>query len=165
MTLTIGAMKQNKAGFTLVEILLVLIIMGIVVALTAPNLSKGYLRFQLNKTSDDLQSVSRWAQAMAIGQQRVYALSFADDHRSYRLVREEVIDGENDGQDNFGPVPGALGAVHTIPQAVRLDTSEDRIQFYSDGTIGPATLQLTAPGQKTVLSSMAVRGMMVKGNE
>ena len=79
-------MKANKA-FTLVEILLVVIIIGIVLALAAPNFSKGYSRFQLNKTADDLLSVSRWAQAMAIGQERVFALSFSNDRRSYGLVR------------------------------------------------------------------------------
>ncbi len=151
-------MKRNNA-FTLIEILLVLIITGIVLALAAPNFSKGYSRFQLSKTVSDLLQCSRWAQAMAIGQERIYALSFADDRRSYGLVRA-VINEETESQDSFEPVKGPLGQMHTVPDIINLDTSQDRIEFYPDGTIDSATIQLESSGQKTELTSRQVRGMM-----
>jgi len=172
-------MKVNSA-FTLVEILLVVIIIGIVLALAAPNFSKGYSRFQLNRTADDLLKVSRWAQAMAIGQERIYALSFSGDRRSYSLVRAKVpLQNEETGnieesevQDSFEPVNGTLGRMHPVPDAIRLVMTQpydskgtgniDRIEFYPDGTIDPATIQLASPDQKTVLSSSQVRGMMMK---
>jgi prepilin-type N-terminal cleavage/methylation domain-containing protein len=162
----IGETKVNNA-FTLVEILLVTIITGIVLALAAPNFSKGYSRFQLNKTTDDLLMYSRWAQAMAIGQERIYALSFSKDQRSYSLTRVAA-----DDQDSFEPVKGTLGRMHPVPDAIRLVMAQpydskgtgsiDRIEFYPDGTIDPATIQLVSPEQKTVLSSVQVRGMMTK---
>jgi prepilin-type N-terminal cleavage/methylation domain-containing protein len=157
-------MKANNA-FTLIEIMLVVIIIGIVLAMAAPNFSKGYSRFQLKSTADDLLSVSRWAQAMAIGQERIYALSFSSDHRSYKLMRVKS-DDENDVQeDSFEPVNGTLGRMHTIPDTIRLDTQDERIEFYPDGTIDPATIQLDSPDQKTVLSSTEVLGMMTKVND
>ncbi len=159
---TIGKTKANNA-FTLVEILLVVVIIGIVLALAAPNFSKGYSRFQLNKTADDLLSVSRWAKAMAIGQERIYALSFSNDRRSYGLARVKINE-ETDNQDSFEPVNGALGRMHPIPDVIRLDTQGDRIKFYPDGTIDPATIQLASPDQKTVLTSSQVRGMMTKAD-
>jgi len=170
MILLIGATKKNKIhqgvdGFTLVEILMVVIIVGIVLALAAPNFSKGYSRFELDKTADDLLSVSRWAQAMAIGQERTYALSFSEDRRSYGLARA-IINEQTGEQSSFEPVNGSLGRMHKIPDTVQIDLNEDRIEFYPDGTIDPATIQLNSPEQKTVLSSSQVRGMMTKvGNE
>jgi len=167
----IGAAKASKAdlgsgGFTLIEILLVTIIMGIVLVLAVPNFFKGYTRFQINKTSDDLLTVSRWAQAMAIGQERMYALSFSGDRRSYNLVRVKVpLSNEAagiDGQDSFEPVKGTLGRMHTIPDAIHMDTDKDRIEFHPDGTIDPVTIRLATPEQKTVISSTEVRGMMTK---
>jgi len=164
----IGETKLNKA-FTFIEILLVVIIVGIVLALAAPNFSNGYSHFQLNKTADDLLSVSRWAQAMAVGQERIYALSFSDDRHSYSLVRTKTllqnegtgnIDDLND-QDTFEPVNGTLGRMHTIPDTIHLDT-QDRIRFYPDGTIDSATIELASSDQQIIISSAQVRGMMTK---
>ena len=168
MILPIGETKLNKA-FTLIEILLVVIIVGIVLGLAAPNFSSGYSHFQLNKTADDLLSVSRWAQAMAVGQERTYALSFSDDRHSYILVRTKIplqnegtgnIDDSND-QDTFEPVNGTLGRMHTIPDTIHLDT-QDRIEFYPDGTIDSATIELASSDQQITISSAKVRGMMTK---
>jgi len=156
----IGGTKKNN-GFTLIEILLVLVIVGIVLALAAPNFSKGYSRFQLRTTADDLLSISRWAQAMAIGQQRIYALSFSGDRFSYNLEFVQDTGQEND-QYNFRPVNGALGRMHKIPDAIQLVADIDRIKFYPDGTIDAANIQLISPEQKTVLSTTDVRGMMTR---
>ena len=156
----IGGTKKNS-GFTLIEILLAIIIVGIVLALAAPNFSKGYARFQLNKTADDLLNISRWAQAMAIGQGRIYALTFSGDRRFYGLVRTQVSE-DGGGQVSFGPVNGLLGRMHKVPDTIRLDTKDDRIEFYPDGTIDPASIQLASSEQKTVLSSSQARGMMTK---
>lgn len=156
----IGEVKQNN-GFTLIEMLLVVLIVGIVLALSAPNFSKGYSRFQLKNTADDLLSMSRWAQAMAIGQERSYALSFSFDRHSYDLESATV--NEESGEENgFEPVKGNLGRMHKIPDTIHLDTDKDRIRFYPDGTIDEATIQLNSPEQKEVLSSTQVRGMMTK---
>jgi len=160
MILPIGEMSKSKA-FSLVEILLVLIIIGIVVALAAPNFSKGYAHFQLDKTADDLLSVSRWAQAMSMGQERVYALSFSQDHRSYNLVCEKS-DEDNVGEDVFEPVKGALGRMHVIPDTIRFETQADRIKFYPDGTIDRAEIKLESSNQEIKLSSALMRGLMTK---
>ena len=159
----IGETKKNDA-FTLVEILLVITIAGVILALAAPNFSKGYSRFELNKTADDLVGVSRWAQAMAIGQERVYVLSFSDDRRSYGLVRSKSDEGSSD-QEDFEPVNGALGRIHTVPEAVHLDSDEDRIEFHPDGTIDGAAIHLKDQEQKILLTSADVRGMMIKVND
>ena len=175
----IGKMKANSA-FTLIEIMLVVIIVGIILAISAPNFSKGYSRFQINKTADDLLDVSRWAQAMAIGQQRIYALSFSQNRRYYNLVfvkdplQNEAagsIDETND-HVSFEPVKGNLGRMHKIPDAIHLVMTQpygsrgtgdiDHIEFFPDGTLGSATIQLNSSDQKAELSTTAVRGMMTK---
>ena len=163
-------MKPNNA-FTLVEILLVIIIAGVILALAVPNFSKGYSRFQVNKTADDLLDCSRWAQAMAIGQGRIYALSFSGDHHSYGFVRAKLNDEINDqvtdvidDKDNFEPVRGTLGKIHVIPDLVTLDTQNDRVEFYPDGTIDSAVIKLTSSDKKIELSTAVVRGMMTKVN-
>ncbi|MBF0503698.1 MAG: prepilin-type N-terminal cleavage/methylation domain-containing protein [Candidatus Omnitrophica bacterium] len=162
-------MRVNKA-FSLVEMLLAVIIVGIILALAVPNFSSGYARFQLNKTADDLLGISRWAQAMAIGQERIYVLSFSNDRRSYSLVcakaalqNDETWNIEKESYpDSFEPVKGALGRMHIIPDGVNLDTQDDRIEFYPDGMIDRAVIELDSPLQKIVLSSVLVRGVLMK---
>jgi len=160
----IGKMKANNA-FTLIEILMVVIVIGIFLGLAAPNFSKGYSRFQLDHTADDLLTASRWAQAMAIGQERIYALSITGDHRSYGLVRAKSNDGtidDTNDPDNFEPVNGPLGRMHQLPEPLRLDPQKDLIEFHPDGTIDPAVIQLSSSEQKITLSSIEMRGMMTK---
>ena len=159
----IGKKKASKA-FTLIEILLVIVITGIIGVLAVPSFSQGYARFQLKKTTDDLLGSSRWAQAMAMGQARVYALSFSPDHRSYALQRAFAED-DIENQGRFEAVRGSLGRRHAIPNGLKLRTKSDRVVFYPDGTIDPASIELDALRQKTVISSAVIRGMMIRTDE
>ena len=52
---------NEKFGFTLVEILLVLLIIGIIAGLSIPNVSRTYTTFLLNRTTNDLSSLIRYA--------------------------------------------------------------------------------------------------------
>jgi prepilin-type N-terminal cleavage/methylation domain-containing protein len=159
----IGKKKVNSA-FTLIEILLVIVIAGIIGVLAVPSFSRGYARYQLKKTTEDLLGVSRWAQAMAMGQARVYALSFSPDHRYYGLQRARSND-EIENQDDFEAVGGSLGRMHAIPDGLKLHTKENRIEFYPDGTIDPVSIELDTLRQKKVISSAVIRGMMIETDD
>ena len=166
----IGKMKPNNA-FTLIEIMLVIIIIGITAAVAFPNFSKNFGRLQIQKTADDLLGLSRWAQAMAIGQKRAYVLSFADDRGSYSLKREIMSDNPDD-KGHMEPVNGSLGRPHHVPESIHLGMKLDfslsdkenanSIEFYPDGTIDKAEIQMQGPSEKIILSTAKVRGMMVK---
>ena len=157
MTLIIGKAKVNNA-FTLIEIILVLVITAVILAMALPNFSRSYSQFQLRQSVDDLLVTSRWAQAMAMGQRRVYALSFAQDRRSYRLLLSDL--DESGQQKDFQQISGQIGRMHLVPPDIHLNVQADRIQFYSDGTIDPATVELASSRGKKTLSSAVVRGLL-----
>ncbi len=159
--------NKNNSAFSLIEILVVVIIVGIVVALAAPNFTKSYSRFQLHKTADDLLNISRWAQAMAMGRQRIYALAFSDENHAYRIecstLNEESNTEADSGEETvFEPVNGLLGRKHVIPAGVSLDMQQEHIAFYPDGTMDPVNIQLNSAEQQIELSTSDVRGMMTK---
>jgi type II secretion system protein H len=154
-------MMMSRIGFTLIEILLVLVIMGIVLALAVPDMSKAYQHLQLNKTSEDLLDLSRWAQAMAMQQGRIYALAFSGNRRSYKIERTQTTDDEED-QADLEPVQGAAGKMHDIPDAVHLETMNATVNFYPDGSVDPTDIRLNTSSQKTVLSSTVLRGTMIE---
>ncbi len=53
-------------GFTLVEILLVVVIMAVIAVLAVPNFSRTYAGIELHKTADDLAYRMRYVQSYAI---------------------------------------------------------------------------------------------------
>ncbi|MDE2028925.1 MAG: prepilin-type N-terminal cleavage/methylation domain-containing protein [Candidatus Omnitrophica bacterium] len=156
-------MKKNKA-FTLIEVLLVLVLMGIILGIAAPNFSKGYSDFQLKRTVDDLMDISRWAQAMAVSRGHSLALVFSEDRRSYD-VQQVLVNEETSEESGFKAVPGPLGRKHYIPGSVNLETNRRSIKFYSDGLIDPATVHLGSKKQTITLSSAVVIGRMTRVNE
>lgn len=158
----IGVTKASK-GFSLIELSLVIIIIGIALALAVPNFSKGYDRFLLNNTADDLLRMSRWAQAMAIGQGRIYALFFSHGQHAYAIRRART--NEMDDQDSFEPVKGMIGHEHELALGIELDSGLNQIDFYPDGTIDPTKIQLKTSAQTIILSTAEVRGMMTKVND
>ena len=160
MMLPTGAMKANK-GFSLIEIILVLIIAGIILAISVPNFSKQYSRFQLTQAVDDWLSISRWAQAMAIGQQRIYSISFSKDHRSYCLMREKL-NKNNENLVDVESVNGLLGRKHFLAKALKLNVSVDQVKFYPDASIDPIEIQFISDQGKSVVSSSKLRGMMME---
>lgn len=156
-------MKILNKAFTLLEILLVIIVIGVILGLAAPNFTKGFSRFELDETSEDILSTSRWAQAMAISQQRIYALAFTEDRRSYNLVLAKT-DADTGAQDGYEPLKSSLGRLHKISDSIKLRSELNYIQFYPDGTMDETTIELSSLDKKLTLSTTAVRGMMTKVN-
>ncbi len=162
MMLRIGKAKINKA-FTLIEIILVVLITSILLVMALPNFAQGYGKIHLRQVSEDLLNVARWSQGMAMAQQRIYRLSFSDDHHGYEMTRSS----DEDNQSGiFEKVKGTLGRKHRLPADVSVNIPESSINFYPDGTIDPVTIELISPTKKTVLSSAVMRGvLMVVDNE
>ena len=153
-------MSWNRyKGFTLIEIILVIILIAVVLAMALPNFIPGYGHFRLRQIAEDVVNSARWAQAMAMGQRCIYVLSFSDDRRSYGIMR---VSGDEDGKRyTFEPVKGLAGRPHTVPVDIHLNTHQSYIQFYPDGTIDPATIELISVGRTVVLSSAIMRGVLM----
>ena len=154
-------MRMPRAAFTLVEIVLVIIIMAVVMAMTLPNFSTVYHSQELKEIAQDLQDKARWAQVMAMGRRRIYALSFTFQPDSYRVVSAPM----DSDQPVFSAVAGSAGRAHVLPNGVRLSASKDRIEFFPDATIDSASIELQAHGKKVTLSSMAKAGVFQVVND
>lgn len=113
-----------SAGFTLIELIVVLAIMGLVVALASPRLHRALPKAELAASAGELAAALRHTRARAIAQGRPAAL---------------VVDI---GAARYGPA-GAPG--HPLPKGVEveIETAADAIDpvarraamtFYADGT-------------------------------
>ncbi len=151
MTSPTGRPTRNKGGegFTLIEIILVLGITAIIAALALPNFFQKHGSVRLRHISGDLVNKARWAQAMAMGQQCTYTLSFSNDRSSYRIMRGQEI------------LTGAVGRRVALHEDIHLETQKDDLRFYPDGTLDAAEIKLLSGGRKIVLSSGVAPGALV----
>ena len=139
-------------GFTLLELVLVLMVLALVLAAAAPSLA-GWNRGQrLQNSADRLLSAARWARSEAIATAMPHQLEINASAGIYRVSRRE-------GQE-WVPAPGEFGRDMAVPAGLSMELSrEDQsmtpaIDFYPNGRISPATIELSADwGEVIVIAS------------
>ena len=95
-------MRIDKgAGFTLIEVILVVLILSVIAGLTIPRFSSTYNRFILQKSVEDLAYIMRYAQSRAITKNRVIRLEFDSTLSQYWLTQAEPHQIKEDPMDQF----------------------------------------------------------------
>ena len=163
MMLTIGKANRDSKAFTLIEIILVVVILAIVLAIAVPSFTGKFKGLHLQQTVDDLRTCSRWAQAMAVGEHRIYAVAFDKERKSYSILRSA--EDETSVTGEFGPVPSSLGRRRMIPEDVQLKVQSDRLHFYPDGTIDPGTIEVLSGEKRITLTSTLIRGSLIVNDQ
>lgn len=93
--------NREQAGFTLLEVLVVLVLVSVITAVAAPAVGKGVQTLRLQKAARHVAAALRLARVRAIRQQEVYFVSFdreqgrvtiasgdLHDQRSFDLPRD-----------------------------------------------------------------------------
>jgi len=82
--------KKNVSGFTLIEIVLVVIIIGIIVAMAIPNFSRTYDNMRLKQTVDRVSYLMKYAQARAIAKSRDHRLEYDPEQKTFWVTQSSV---------------------------------------------------------------------------
>jgi prepilin-type N-terminal cleavage/methylation domain-containing protein len=146
---------RNKAAFTLIELLTVIVILSVMVGLSVPNFSKSFSRMELKKTASNIAYLVRWAQARAVNENLKYQLVFLDNSRNYRILRAKS--SEENFNESFVPVPVHMGRVFSIPASVTVEQGGS-LKIYPDGTLDKIRIKLKGKNNTIGLSSMEQRG-------
>ena len=96
--------RSTNAGFTLLELVLVVLVMGLVLAVSYPALSRGSASIHLRGVGRDILSTFRYAREKAITEQRgiqlvasrerqnlILADEFGEGNRTYTMPRDVSI--------------------------------------------------------------------------
>ena len=144
--------RGKQSGFTLLELVLVLVVMATILALAAPSLSGWSHGAQLRDAGEQFLAVTRWARAHAISEAQIHRLNVGP--AQYQVLIQ-------DGQ-NFSRISSEFGRTFTVPDNLRLELTDpqgqrlDHLDFLPIGRTQPARVRIsTADGESVQLECSA----------
>ena len=81
---------MDTKGFSLLELMVVVIIVGVLAAVAAPNMNGWMAKRTLNSATRDLASDIRWARSEAVNRNQNVSIQFSDANGSYEIIANGV---------------------------------------------------------------------------
>jgi prepilin-type N-terminal cleavage/methylation domain-containing protein len=133
---------RRRRGFTLLELILVMLVLTVVLAMVAPSLSGFGAGREAEFAGAQLITMGKWAREQAMSEGRRCRLEFNPQTQTYRVT--EQVGGV------FQPVAEAFGAEVAVPEGVVMqwDAPQENgvfvIDFLPSGRTQPARVQVTS---------------------
>ena len=131
-----------KAGFTLLELILVMVILSTVLAMAGPSLRGFFASRKTNDTAAQILAFTQYARSQAISEGVTYRLNFDLNERTYWLTAWQ--------SGAFRKLESGFGQIFTLPKDVEMDLEnieeEERdifLKFTPQGTVTAGTIRLT----------------------
>ncbi len=162
MTSATGKRKKNRAGLTLIEILIVVLLLGILLGIASPRMASSFSGMQLSTGSKDIAALARYAWQRAVLDEVDYRINFDQANSKYWLTyrKEPLTDPEK-----FQHISGSLGKIYNLPEKVKIlriihpADSFPYITFYPDGTADETRIYLKNDNGKVyVISTSRIVG-------
>ena len=152
-------MSRNKdedrgfeAGFTLVEMLVVLVVLALVVTVAVPLLSGGSEGLRLQVASSELAAAFRLTRSAAIMRNTETALMIDVDRRTFRST---VVPQRSFATD--------IEAKLTFASGIGASSSDGGFQFFPDGSSTGGDVTLSLRGERTKLCIDWLTGEVRRG--
>ena len=125
-------------AFTLVEILLVVVLLGVLAGLAVPNFTKSFADLQLKDTTDNLAYLMRYAQSRAILRKNPQKITFNTERTAFWLLEKS---SDDPGAD-FERISGRMGRRFSVPREIAVECAGDDIVFSKNGKMDKARIYL-----------------------
>ena len=136
-------MRRRQAGFTLVEIMLVVGIIGIMAAIATPMLLSYYQGAQLRIAAEEVATFLNQGRQLAIMQNGSICVHITSTAMHYHQ-------GSCAGATWIGPGTDAAGNI-AVPAGITLSTTADPVFNYLGGTTAGATYTITHTQSSTLV--------------
>ncbi|MDQ3774540.1 MAG: GspH/FimT family pseudopilin [Pseudomonadota bacterium] len=123
LTLARGGRARCAAGFTLIEIIIVLTLAGLLLALVPPRLSAALAAAEIRSAARELASALRYARSRAVTRHAEVLLTLDTERRRYRV-----------SGSRWRALPEDLQVKLTTARSERRSRGVGSIRFYPDGT-------------------------------
>ena len=136
-------------AFTLVEVILVMLVLGVIAALAVPNFGSSYKNLQLNQAVDQFAYLMRYAQSRAIAKGDVVRLEIDLSAGSYWLTEKE------------NPIQGRYGKHKRLSLGFKVEVDEGHVvDFYPDGQIEKQNIIICFHEKCKTISTQIQRGVV-----
>lgn len=152
-----GVQKHGRGrGFTLLELILVMVILSTLLAMAAPSLRGFFASRQTHDTAAQILALTQFARSQAISEGIVYRLNFDTLERAYWLTAQEA--------GVFEALETEFGQVFTLPKDIVMELDEldakdgeTFLKFTPQGTVTAGTVRLIdRAGQALEITSPTV---------
>ena len=131
----------RNRGFTLIELVFVVLILATMVGMAAPIFQKSYRRASWEAASGRLADLMAYARERAVMERAPYRVDFDGSDGSYWLSAG--------GPEGFSRMDDRWGRTRRVPPDVVLTADVPAVTFYPDGTASEGSIKLAA-GEKDV---------------
>ncbi len=143
--------KRHCQGFTLVEMIIVLVIAALAMGIVGSNFSAGLAGTQLKSAVNDVASALRYTRGQAIssGQEAVFTLDV--DHRSYTISTRKK---------TYKLPPDLDLTVNTAQDEINGD-GQGSIRFFSDGSSTGGRVEIKSGDRKRYIDTNWLTGQIL----
>ena len=131
----------HEAGFTIIELLVVLAILAIVATISYPIINRPNVEFGLRATAYQIASQLRAARGAAIKTNSEYAMTIDVSRRLYWV----------DGLTKPQQIPDSITVDFITLQQEQITRTRARLRFRPDGSATGGNVVLTARGRRAVV--------------
>lgn len=136
-------------GFTLLELILVMVILSTVLAMAAPSLRGFFGSRQTHDTAAQILALTQLARSQAVSEGIVYRLNFDTRQRTYWLTAQQ--------SGTFEELKTEFGRIFTLPkdmvmelEGIEEEDMEKFLVFTPQGTVTAGTIRLIDRGGRAL---------------